>query len=160
MSATLSVYWSAIVTENGVSREFGSLLVPVTTSTIDGDMTDELEFTVAASSTVTLWSYSASKPDFVLAVISTDGTVEVGWKADKPTSSTDDTALGTYINYQTVQVESHAPLFLSADQAKVDLSATAKSTSSIAASTQGKIYELQARNNGTASRVVKLRMIN
>lgn len=159
MSATLNVYWAVVVTENGVSRSFGSLLTPVSTSTIDGDQTDCMEFTVAASTTVEVWAYSASKPDFVLMVLEPSATLELQVKTDKPTSSTDDTAAGTYINYQTVQMEAHAPFLLSADQGKVDLSATAKSTSSING-TQGKIYAVSVRNNGTASASVKVTTIN
>lgn len=159
MSATLSVYWAVSLTENGMTRQFGSLKTPVSSSTIDGDQTDTQEFTIAASTTVEVWAYSASKPDFSLMVIEPSATLEVQVKTDKPTSSTDDTAAGTYINYQTVQMEAHAPFMLSADQGKVDLSATAKSSSSIAG-TQGKVYAVSVRNNGTASASVKVTTIN
>lgn len=157
MSATLNFYWAATVTESGITRQIGSLTRPVATNTIDGDLFDQLEFAIPASTTVTLWAYSTSKPDFVLAIIETDGAVDVELKLDKPTSSTDDTAATTYVNYQTIQVESHAPLVLSADQGKVDVNATAKNSSSIAG-TQGKVYEIRVRAG--AARNVKLTMIN
>ena len=83
--------------------------------------------------------------------------VDVELKLDKPTSSTDDTAATTYVNYQTIQVESHAPLVLSADQGKVDVNATARTPAASRARRAKSTRSAFARG---AARNVKLTMIN
>lgn len=151
MSAELSFYSGVVFTKDGQTTAFGSLSTPVKTVTLTGDVNRRNGGALAASTEVTLWMYSSSQPDFSALAIQSDGILDVEIKADKPTSSSDSTALGTYVNYQTVQIESHGWFVLTGDQARVSVSATAKSSSSLSSSTQGKVYEVKLRNNGTST---------
>lgn len=148
MSAELNIYKAVTFTKGGVTTEVGSLIEPCQTVTLDGDVNERRGGTLAAGEEVILWAWSSGKPDFAAVVIQADDILDVGIKADKPTSSTDSTALTTYVNYQTVQIESHGPFILTSDEARVSLSATAKSTTSLSSSTEGKVYEIKLRNNG------------
>lgn len=149
MSAELSIYVGAVYTKDGKSYQYGSLSVPVQVVTLDGDANLPMSGTLAASEEVTLWSWSSGKPDFTAIIIQSSDVLDLGWKCDKPTSDTDSTALGTYVNYQTIQIEGHGPHIFTADQARVSVSATAKSSTSLSSSTQGKVYEIKLRNNGS-----------
>jgi hypothetical protein len=148
MSAELNIYKAVTFTKNGVTTEFGSLVTPCSTVTLDGDTNQRSGGTLAAAETIVIWAWTSGKPDFAAVVIQSDGILDVGLKLDKPTSDDDSTALTTYVNYQTFQIESHGPCILTSDQGRVSLSATAKSTTSLTSSTEGKVYEISLRNNG------------
>lgn len=160
MSAQLSVFLGITYTRDGVTRQYGSLESPIRTVTVDGDFADETEYAIAASTTLTVWAYAAGKPDFTLMTIQSDGALEVNVQLDAPTSSTDATAAGTNVNHRNFQIESHAPFILSSDNGRVEVSATAKSSNSIASSTSGKVYLVQIRNNGTTERKATVRVFN
>jgi len=160
MSARLNFFYGITYTRDGVTREYGSMTQPVAEVSLDGDFADEQEFSIAAATTVTVYTYSAGKPDFALMVLEGDGPLDVELKLDSPTSTTDKTALGTYINYVGWEMDAHAPLVISSDQGRVQLSATARSSANIASATEGAVYEVKVRNNGTVTRALTVRMFN
>lgn len=148
MSSTFRFFWAAGMTKDGLDFENGSMVDPVLEVSLPGTYSQPkvIPFTCPINTTLTLWAYSAGDPDFTCALIQSEGCLDGELKCDKPTSASDKTALGTYVNYNAFHVDEEAPHVITSQSVRVSLSATAKSSSSIAG-TAGYVYEIHIRNN-------------
>jgi len=161
MSAELNIYDAISYRRTGLGGfQAGSVTDPVAAVTVDGNFFDAQEFTLDEGESATVWTYSSAKPDFDVLRITADGDATVQVKTDKPTSTTDPTALGTYINYQSLPLKSYQPTYLAVDGYLVNLSATAKSTEPLTAGVDGRAYEVKVRNDGEDTITIKVVVAN
>lgn len=147
MSGQLRNFFSVATIINGVARFFGSLVEPHEDTSIAGDVLGDSTHTIPDSTgtAVTLWSYTASKPDFTQIAIFPDGPIDLQIKYDKPTSSTVFTALGTHVNYAIVRLRAHAPHIIGSQDALVVANGATVQTAIIGATVaEGRIYEIKA----------------
>lgn len=98
MSGTLRNYMAVTLTVGGRVRSYGSLQEPVGEATIDGDyalLGDPI--TIGPEDEYVVWDQSMSDLLFqqIGFVLLGEGTLQVAWRTDRPTSSTDYTPLGT-----------------------------------------------------------------
>jgi hypothetical protein len=100
MSATIRNYAGVSITKGGVTfPAFGLTGENVGEATIDGEYLLSDRLTVPDGEYITLWEAAMSAKEFSqigIRMISTSGTLQVAYRTDRRTSSTDFTALGTH----------------------------------------------------------------
>jgi len=108
MAGTLGIYWSFGGTANGVAfvGPDTSMVDPVNVVSIDGTYTLFRTVTIPVTTAAhpypdptEVWNWEDGGEDFSLMafqVTGDTGSVAIWWKADKPTSATDYTPLGTH----------------------------------------------------------------
>lgn len=141
-----------------VEFAYGSLKIPFQCS-----LTDPLHirrnFSVPASGKVTLWDYAVEPMGFSALVVVCSGSIDLAVRADKPTSSTDFTPLGTHKGWTNIPVDCMLPLFLNSDDFLVN-STPADMASDTAdeptawgdsGTERGLAYMVKARNPNTST---------
>ena len=174
MAAELGVFWSFGGTDDGDSfvGERTSMVSPVTLVTTAGTYrlfrTITLPVNTAAhpfTDPTLLWSYTEGGGDFAFVALQLAdgaGTCQISWLADKPTSTTDTTPLGTHKNCGHKKLSCHAPEFFTIAETQVHATAATAvgldgdgfpSLLTDASTVAGRIYKIWARNDSTTDEV-------
>ena len=174
MSATLGIYWSFGGTDDGVHfcGEQTSMVEPVKLVTTDGTYrlfrTVTLPVNTVAhpfTNPTLLWQYTDGGVDFAFVALQLAdgaGTCQVSWLADKPTSITDPTPLGTHQNCGHKKLSCHAPEFFTIAETQVHATASTAlgldgngfpSLLTNSGTVAGRIYKIWARNDSTTAEV-------
>jgi hypothetical protein len=97
-----------------------------------------------------LWDYAQEPSDgrqWLGFLIETDGAIEIAWKGDKPTSSSDDTPLGTHITWAKKRLSCWgSELFQTQTMSVTDTATEYVGSDFHADLVEGLIYTIRARN--------------
>ncbi len=132
---------------NTVLQDYGSSTEPQLEATVDGSPRQgPTTVTLAAGESKLLWSYTTDG-DFEKFLIEADGACDIAQKVDAPTSTSDNTASGTAVNYPKERISCNMPYTIQGMTLKVHASASNYAASAFHASVaEGRRYEIWAKN--------------
>lgn len=144
----------SIIRDGALQIAHGTIEAAKSVLSINAQRISQVDFTIAASSTQTVWTWSAAT-DAKFILIESDGLLSVSLKVQKPTSGSDKTPTGTPL-YPKLSVNAGAPLILDMN-AIFNSSATNYNASHFGGSgpEDGYIYEIAVKNpSSTSSRAL------
>jgi hypothetical protein len=172
MTAVLRIYSAGRIDGNtGNDQRWGSLTEPTREVTLAADKQRSVqEITLAVGEVFTVWEWSADRPgfDFIgISVLDEGGYVKCAWKADKPTSTTDTTPLGTAKAWHRADIDDKCEFRLASDELTVNLTqADANGDNSgtpvqwdDAGEVDGRIYKVQIKNPDAATEAVRVQLV-
>ncbi len=163
-------FWISYIKGGRLEERIGDPGAQLAEVTMPGTGKLVREITIAAGATTTLWEY-ADLNDFetVVLLVRGSGYLNLAIKADKPTSSTDSTPLGTHESWRQIDISCKVPFLLNTDAALVHDnplldngdSGGMPTILSDAGTEDGKVYKIVAKNpSTTASVVVEVYVLN
>lgn len=163
MTATLRMgFWLAYVLGGRLKERVGDPGAELAEVSTPGDGHLARRVTIAAGETAVLWKW-ADLNDFevVVLLISDSGYANIAVLADKPTSASDSTPLGTHESWRQFDLSCKIPFILNTDAALVNPvaaddngdTAGLPTIFSDAGTVDGKVYKIAAKNPDDADDV-------
>lgn len=171
MSGVLRIYNAGRVDGTPNDQRWGSLTTPVREVTLAADLQRSVqEVTLAVGEVFDVWEWSAGRPgfDFIgITVLDEGGYIKAAWLADKPTSTTDTTPLGTAKAWHRADIDDKAEFRLASDELTVNLTQADAISDNSGTPTQwddageidGRIYKVQIKNPDAATEAVRVQLV-
>lgn len=172
MTATLRMgFWASYIKGGRLEERIGDPQAALAEVSTPGTGKLVREVTIAAGDTAVLWEW-ADLNDFELValLIRDSGYAHLAILADKPTSASDSTPLGTHESWRQIDLSCKIPFLLNTDAALVNPvaaddngdTAGLPTIFSDAGTVDGKVYKIAAKNPAaaTADVVVEVWVLN
>jgi hypothetical protein len=150
MSATLNVFMAAELLRDGepVSEftPYGSTRNPIEPAAVDGYRVRAVTHRLAPGQSIQIYDRTTHGAFVFRALRAKGGEADVSWKVDKPTSSSNDTALGTHINHPKKRLSCFAWETFTTDDARVHANQATYAGSPFPTLEDGLIYGMWVKN--------------
>lgn len=160
MAGELRVYDGTGISINGTEHADGSMENSIHAVSCNGEPSDNV-YTIAAAGIASIWKRFSAADDFTAFRVISDGACQMSVKVDAPTSSTDNTPLGTSVAWLTEKLSCFAPRWFQTMSTLCNVTPGNLVNAAFGGSgtATGVIIEIQIKNTGTDAITVRTRRV-